>query len=165
MLSDEHFMSEYKSGKEEAFNVLFERYSSMVYGYAKKRLTSSEVDDFYQSVWRHLHEKKELYQNQPFAPWFFVLIRNLLYDDYRSKSRRKKLIEESKNQLTETLLDLDMLEVALNTLPKQTAELIKKYYLEGFEYEDLAKETGLSQSNIRKRLSRAIQGLKDQFEV
>jgi RNA polymerase sigma factor (sigma-70 family) len=164
MSSDEQLMTAYQNGSEDAFNGLYSRYSSMVYGYARKRLKSSEADDFYQNVWRHLHEKKQLYAGQPFAPWFFVLIRNLLIDDYRSAARSKKHVamEANLNSKAEETRELNDM---LKELPEETATLIRKYYLEGFEYEELAIETGMSQTGLRKRLSRALQGLKDKFEV
>lgn len=163
-ISDEMLMKAYKRGEVEAFNTLYGKYSSMVYAYARKRLNSSEVDDFFQSVWRHLHEKRENYVDQPFAPWFFVLIRNLLIDEYRSKGRRKKLLEAD---LASTSPESHTQEInnLLEKLPEETAILVRKYYLEGFDYEDLEKETGLSQTSLRKRLSRALQVLRDKFEV
>ena len=163
-ISDEMLMKAYKRGEEEAFNSLYGRYSSMVYAYARKRLNTPEVDDFYQSVWRHLHEKRENYTDQPFAPWFLVLIRNLLVDEYRSKGRRKKLLEADPlfDNLENDRLQINEL---LEKLPQDTAILVRKYYLEGFDYEDLEKDTGMSQSSLRKRLSRALQGLRDKFEV
>jgi RNA polymerase sigma-70 factor (ECF subfamily) len=167
-ISDEILMKAYKRGEEEAFNSLYGRYSSMVYAYARKRLNSSEVDDFYQSVWRHLHEKRENYADQPFAPWFFVLIRNLLVDEYRSKGRRKNLLDTDPtfDTLESDTLESDRLQIndLLEKLPQETAILVRKYYLEGFDYEDLEKDTGMSQSSLRKRLSRALQGLRDKFE-
>lgn len=163
-ISDERLMAAYKNGQEAAFNALYTRYSSMVYAYARKRLQPSDVDDFYQSVWRHLHEKRPNYSNQPFAPWFFVLIRNLLIDEYRSKGRRKKLLE-SEFPVTSNEDSVAEIEDLLTRLPEDTALLIRKYYLEGFDYEDLEKVTGMSQNTLRKRLSRALQGLRDKFEV
>ncbi len=162
-ISDEQLMKAYKRGEEEAFNSLYGRYSSMVYAYARKRLNASEVDDFYQSVWRHLHEKRENYVDQPFAPWFFVLIRNLLVDEYRSKGRRKNLLDTDPTVDTQESDRLQINDLLAN-LPHETAILVRKYYLEGFDYEDLEKDTGMSQSSLRKRLSRALQGLRDKFE-
>ena len=164
MISDERLMKAYKLGEEEAFNALYGRYSAMVYGYVRKRLNPSEVEDFYQSVWRHLHEKRELYGDQPFAPWFFVLIRNLLVDEYRGKGRRMKLLEAETNISSNEENVRDINEI-LDQLPEETAILVRKYYIEGFDYEDLEKETGMSQNSLRKRLSRALQGLRDKFEV
>lgn len=166
MISDEQLMDAYKAGNEGAFNKLYDKYSPMVYGYIRKRLHSSETEDFYQSVWRHLHEKRDCYQNQPFAPWLFALIKNLLVDEYRSSSRKKKLLENSFSLETDKATqNLEEINEILSKLPDETATLIRKYYLDGFNYEDLEIQTGMSQNSLRKRLSRALQGLKDKFEV
>lgn len=157
-------MHEYREGSERAFETLYEKYSPMVYGFIKKRLRDSEAEDFYQKVWRQLHEKRELFKDQPFAPWFFVMIRHLLIDEYRSLGRRKienpdELIEKIYGEHSEPVID-----ELLQKLPADTRELVKKYYLEGIGYEDLEKETGLSQTNLRQRLSRALRGLRKQYE-
>jgi RNA polymerase sigma-70 factor, ECF subfamily len=161
MSSDEQQMEAYKQGSEAAFSHLYEKYSPLVYGYARKRLRSGDIDDFYQKVWGHLHEKRELYAGQPFAPWFFVLIRNLLYDEYRSRARQKNL----EGQITPaTATEENDLEEILEQVSPDAADLIRKYYVEGYDYADLEKVTGLSQTGLRKRLSRAIHVLRDKFE-
>jgi RNA polymerase sigma factor (sigma-70 family) len=163
-MKDEDLMLSYKSGRVEAFNELYERYSPQVYGYLRKRLSQNEVDDAYQKVWRRLHEKRDLYQDQPFGPWFFVLIKHLVIDEYRSRARRQghefqdELIEKiyaAKNE--ENDIDIDEL---LAQLPTETASLVRQYYLEGVSYAELEISTGLSQAGLRQRLSRALKGLR-----
>lgn len=163
-MRDEDLMLSYKSGRVEAFNELYERYSRQVYGYIKKRLSSNEVDDAYQKVWRRLHEKKELYQDQPFGRLVFVMIKHLVIDEYRSRARHQghefhdELIEKiyaAKNE--EQDIDIDEL---LSSLPTETANLVRQYYLEGVSYAELEISTGLSQAGLRQRLSRALKGLR-----
>jgi RNA polymerase sigma-70 factor (ECF subfamily) len=161
MKSDEQWMLEYKKGSEEAFGHLYEKYSGMVYGFLRKKIRESEVDDLYQKVWRHLHEKRHLFSDQPFAPWFFVMIRHLVIDEYRTLGRNKsrelqdELLEKIYSQTNPT----DMEEL-LASLPPESQELVRKYYLEGISYEELEQETGLSQTNLRQRLSRALKSLR-----
>ncbi len=156
-------MTAYQKGSEEAFNRLYEKYSSMVYGFIKKRLRDSEADDFYQKVWRHLHEKRDLYKGQPFLPWFFVLIRHLLIDEYRTLGRKKErpmsdeYIDRMFKKSTGTPEEV---EEFLKKLPPESADLVRKYYLEEVSYEELEKESGLSQTNLRQRLSRAVRSLR-----
>lgn len=166
MKSDERLMSEYREGSEEAFNLLYERYSTIVYSYLKKRLKSNESEDIYQKVWRHLHEKRALYNGQSFAPWFFVLMRNLLFDEYRKLGRRKS--HELQDELLDKIYadlntDRDLDEI-LSPLPEESQVLIKKYYLEGLSYEDLEKDYSLSQTTLRQRLSRAMKVLRKNYE-
>ncbi len=156
-------MTAYQKGSEEAFERLYEKYHSMVYGFIKKRLRDSEADDFYQKVWRHLHEKRDLYKGQPFLPWFFVLIRHLLIDEYRSLGRKKErpgtdeYMEKMYAKIEGTDQDVEEL---LARLSPDAAELVRKYYLEGVSYEELEASSGLSQTNLRQRLSRAIRSLR-----
>lgn len=155
-MTDEELMNQYKAGSEESFMLLYEKYSSLVYGFIRKRLRQSEVDDFYQKVWRQLHEKRHLYRDQPFAPWFFVMMRNLLTDEYRALG--KKLPEMP---TTEELTDVSEY---LEQLNPEARSLVEKYYLDEKSYEEIEKETGLSQTNLRQRLSRAIRGLRVKYE-
>ncbi|WPU63455.1 RNA polymerase sigma factor [Peredibacter starrii] len=165
MKTDEQLMREYVKGSEVAFGQLYEKYSPMVYGFIRKRLRTSESEDFYQKVWRQLHEKRHLYQDQPFAPWFFVMMKHLLIDEYRSLGRLNK--QEFQDELIEKIYHQDLkddgLEELLETLPKESQDLVRKYYLEGFSYEELEMETGLSQANLRQRLSRTLRGLRNKL--
>lgn len=165
MKSDEDLMREYQAGSEVAFGQLYEKYSGMVYGFIKKRMRESEAEDLYQKVWRQLHEKRSLYKDQPFTPWFFVLIRNLLIDEYRSLGRRNN--KEFQDQLLEKIYSQDPhsndLDEILASLPPETRNLVQKYYLDGASYEELERETGLSQSNLRQRLSRTLRGLRNKL--
>lgn len=162
-MTDESLMVAYQKGSEEAFNALYDKYSPMVLGFIRKRLRDSEAEDFYQKVWRHLHEKRQLYTGQPFLPWFFVLIRHLLIDEYRSLGRKKErpgadeYIERMYEKMDGSPEDV---EEVLKKLPPESAELVRKYYLEGISYEELEQESGLSQTNLRQRLSRAIRTLR-----
>ncbi len=161
-MTDEELMRKYQAGDEGAFNLLYGKYSPMVYAFIRKRLRSSEAEDFYQKVWRHLHEKRELFHDQPFAPWFFVMIRHLLIDEYRLLGKRSE--KEYQTELLEKIYSIQGGEAdvtgELAKLPQEVRELVEKYYLEGVSYEELQKETGLSQTNLRQRLSRAIRSLR-----
>lgn len=166
MKTDEAWMIEYQSGSEEAFNVLYEKYAQKVYGFIKKRLRAHEVDDMFQKVWSRLHEKRSLYRDQPFAPWFFVMIKHAIIDEYRSSSR--KTLPEFKEELlafvTEVEYDGPDVDEMLKTLNPETQELVRRYYIEDSNYDELALETGLSQTSLRQRLSRAMRGLRKTYE-
>ncbi len=164
MKSDEQWMREYRDGSEEGFNVLYEKYHAMVYAFVKKRMRDSELEDVYQKVWRKLHESRVHFTDQPFLPWLFVLMRNLIIDEYRSLGRRNAA--EFKDELIEKLYGKEDvatdIEELLKKLPEDNRDLVRKYYLEGISYDELSKSTGLSQPNLRQRLSRALRGLRNQ---
>jgi RNA polymerase sigma-70 factor, ECF subfamily len=166
-MTDEDLMMKYRQGEESAFVQLYEKYNPLVYAYIKRRLRASEAEDFFQKVWRQLHEKRHLYERQPFAPWFFVMIKHLLIDEYRSLARRGE--REKQSELLEKLYAdpvTDQLDISdiLELLPQSSRELVVKYYLEGLSYEELEQSTGLSQTGLRQRLSRAMRGLKTRLQ-
>ncbi len=165
MKTDEQLMREYQSGSEEAFGILYDKYSSMVYAFIRKRMRLSEQEDLFQKVWRQLHEKRHLYKDQPFAPWFFVMIRHLLIDEYRSLGRRgRELKDELFDQAFNTQTQDSDIEEILSRLPDDSRDLVIKYYLEEISYVELENSTGLSQANLRQRLSRALKGLRRSYE-
>ncbi len=160
-MEDEKLMALYKDGDHHAFSKIYEKFAPVVYGYLKKRLPKNEVEDAYQNVWRHLHEKRNLYTVQPFAPWFFLLIKNLIIYQYRLDARKTaylKILETQSNETNES--DPVDIQTLLASLPKASKDMIQKYYLEGYSYKDMEKESGLSQVGLRKRLSRAISQLR-----
>ncbi len=165
MKSDEDLMRDYQAGSEEAFGLLYEKYSDQVYSFIKKRMRESEAEDLYQKVWHKLHEKRDLFKDQPFAPWFFIMIRNLLIDEYRSLGRKKskEFLDELLEKIYSQSAEGNDLEEILKTLPIDTRDLVQKYYLDGASYEELERETGLSQPNLRQRLSRALRGLRNKL--
>lgn len=162
MKNDEQWMREYRDGSEEAFGVLYEKYHSMVYAFIKKRMRDSEAEDVYQKVWRKLHESRMHFQDQPFLPWLFVLMRHVVIDEYRSLGRKRtsEFTDELIEKIYASSEEEKDVESILAHLPSDTADLVRKYYLEGISYEELEKETGLSQTNLRQRLSRALRGLR-----
>lgn len=165
-MNDEKMMTLYKEGDQQAFTKLYEKYAPMVYGYLSKRLPNSEVDDAYQNVWRHLHEKRNCFSEQPFAPWFFHIIKNLLIDQYRSSARRSKLGEayaEELRNLGET--DIPDIEAIIADLPNDSKELVRRFYVDGQNYSEIEKALGVSQMSLRKRLSRVISQLRKNSEV
>lgn len=162
-------MNLYKAGDLVAFGKIYEKYAPMFYGYLKKRLPPSEVEDAYQNIWRHLHEKRNHFSDQPFAPWFFHMIKNLLVDQYRSMGRNTRrntrlLKTMSESSMEKKSINITKLTSLLAELPSDSKELVQKYFIEGFSYEEIEKETGASQISLRKRLSRAIAQLRRKSE-
>lgn len=159
-MDDQRLMRLYRDGDEEAFNLLYEKYSSLVFGYLSRKIREDEVEDLYQKVWRTLHEKRGLYNDQPFAPWFFVMIRNLLVDEYRRLGRKKKIQNALKSDLPEVESDHD-LEALLNFAGQEGRALVEKYYLEEKSYAFLSEELGRSPESLRQKVSRAIAKIRE----
>jgi len=82
-------MNLYQRGDIEAFNFLYDKYKSLVYGYLHKRVDKrTEVDEIFQDVFLRLHHSRSQYKSEfPFEPWLFAVLRNSLIDRYRKKRK------------------------------------------------------------------------------
>lgn len=151
--------NDYQEGSEEAFTCLYHATSSYIWAFIRKRVHHSKHEDCFQQFWLHLHTKKHLYHGQPVLPWMYVILRNLIIDDYRSQKELPRPEEIDDGQEIKSILD-----EALSELSSQDKKLIERIYFQGFSYEDLEKEWGLSQTSLRKRLSRGIGSLAKKFK-
>lgn len=150
----------YKDGDESSFAFIYEATADHIWAFIRRRVHSSKQEDCFQQFWLHLHTKKNLYLGQPVLPWMYVILRNLIIDEYRSQ---RALSFESIDESLDTEIK-ETLEEVLSELGTQDRELIERIYLQGFSYQDLEKEWGLSQTSLRKRLSRGIGSLAQKFK-
>lgn len=88
-MSGTELMILYQRGDIEAFNCLYDKYKSMIYGYLYKRVDKhNEVDEIFQDVFLRLHQSRLRYKSEfPFEPWLFTVLRNSLIDYYRKKKK------------------------------------------------------------------------------
>ena len=135
------------------FNEIYLRYKKRVYGYLMKRVKTEQSDDLFQQVFSRLHEKRYLFkQGDPFAPWFFTLIKNLVIDFYR------------KNKIEFVELDSDP---EYEESSKVDLELFKKHevlylkFVDGHSYKELEEHFKTPAATLRKRVSRVINKIKD----
>ena len=81
-MSGAELMGLYQRGDIEAFNCLYNKYKSLVYGYLYKKVNSrTDVDEIFQDVFLRLHRSRSRYKSEfPFKPWLFAVLRNSLID-------------------------------------------------------------------------------------
>lgn len=99
-----------------------------------------------------------------------TLIRNMSLDMLRRKdgkmndrldgSENQIAIEDNDETAEATAERVRRLYKALETFEKSDRDLIRMRFFEDMEYEDIAARTGLSEGNIRVRISRARQKIK-----
>lgn len=163
MQTDEEVMKLYQNGNVAAFEILYNRYSSKVYGYLKKRIRDEEAaNDIYQKVFLKLHENREKFDpSQLFAPWLFTMTRNLLIDWYRSKKEiPSDTVEETIDVVaTEIESEVEITEL-VKMLPEKYREMVELRYFEDLDFEEIAKRTKIKEATVRKLVSRGVLKLK-----
>jgi len=102
-----------------------------------------------------------------FATWLTAIARNVAVDHFRAARPSAPLDEAAgvaagpgPEELAEQRSDLDRLERLLQGLPGRERELIALKYGAELTNRDIARLTGLSESNVGTRLHRAVQSLR-----
>lgn len=166
--TDETLMGLYMNGNEQAFNLLYARYSARVYGYLRQRLQDPQAaNDVFQLTFTKLHRSRVQYNSSfPFAPWLFTIVRNALLDWMKSKKTNEKLREDF--ELSERIFNQPIFEnlnaadpVNLSSLPMNQRSAIEMRYFEELPFEEIAKRLETSPANVRQLISRGIRQLKN----
>ena len=159
-------------GDREAFARLVDHTRSLVCSIALSIVRDAELSrdiaqDVFLSAWRDLDKLRD---PNSFLPWLRQLTRHRAYHVLRTERRRGRRITADE---TETLLAMAadprphadasmiadeerrLLAMVLDELPDETREVVILYYREGESTAQVAQLLGLSEANVRQRLSRA----------
>lgn len=168
MRSDEDLMISIQQGSSEAFEALYRRFRSRVYGYLAKKVTGDDRDEVFQMVFLKLHEKSHLFRSDlPFTPWFFTLIRNTVIDFYRSQkidyvALEGEALEAFESSGNETKgFNLREGRPSLAALNIEDQQLLYEKFVEGHGYKELEVQFGMKAATLRKRVSRLIKKLRN----
>ena len=106
-----------------------------------------------------------------FSTWLFTIARNAAVDHYRARTPMAPLddavrvasLEATPEDQTATRSDAARLAVLLQTLSDRDRDLIALKYGAEMTNRDIARATGLSESNVGTILHRAVQALREQW--
>ena len=167
-MSGAELMTRYQGGDIEAFNCLYEKYKSLVYGYLYKRVNNrTEVDEIFQNVFLRLHSSRSRYKSEfPFEPWVFAVLRNSLIDYYRKRGKEYPTVPLDGLDITPPSLHVEDKHNADNLLPndvnlsKSQRQAIELRYGEDFSFEEIAHRLETTSANARQLVSRALKRLR-----
>ena len=154
-----------KAGENEAFSRLVDIYASRCYGYFYRLCGNSTTsDELLSKLFVKLVEKIGSYKGGSFETWLFTTAGNLFRDHLRHQYRQNKLIKgkakelESVRPMTKSQADLaDTLQIQLEKLDAETAELLMLRFYGGFSFKELAE---MRSEPIGTTLSKVHRGLK-----
>jgi RNA polymerase sigma-70 factor (ECF subfamily) len=160
-LSDEELMRLYQDAREDAFNVLYQRHSGLVYGYLRKRLPSPQAaNDVFQAAFLKLHRSKDQFNGSfAFMPWMFTVVKTSLYDWQKNQNLRAAPLTLDEN-LASPPLPESVPTPDLSVLPEAQRTAVELRYLNELSFEEIAARLNTTPGNARQIVSRAIKGLK-----
>ena len=165
------------SGRDAGeFGRLYEQYLTGVYQYVLYRVGErTTAEDLTSDIFNKALSNFPRYnpEKASFASWIFSIARNTVIDYYRKHARESKLRNDtvpdvpSRTNTPEEEAALsenaDKLRESLLKLNQNEQELISLKFSSSMTNREIARISGLSESNVGTMLSRAIRKLRDEF--
>lgn len=105
----------YGAGDADAFERLYQRYKTPLYGFVLRQCGSQVVDELFQDIWLKVINARSHYQvKASFKTWLFHLARNRIIDQYRRNN-----IRPADNNIDE----LDVLENTTVAQPEKNLQI------------------------------------------
>jgi len=175
MDEDQKLLKKVRKNKSQ-FALVYSKYQKKIFNYINKRVSNREisedlVSEIFEKAYNAIDDFK--WQGISLSSWLFRIAKNLLTDYYRKKHKIGSNI--SLNEIEEIIEDdassiysdyiRDLEEKALFNSLREFNEydqyLIFYKFFEGLSNKDIAKITGLAESNVGTRLYRIRAKLKD----
>lgn len=166
MVSDEALMLEFQRGSREAFEELFARYRSPLYGFFRRRLASQErAEDLAQETFLAVIRATERYQPRALVRTYFYGIALKLIAAERRKQKNAPASEPDAEPATDATTEEALwVRQALGKLDTGEREILMLREYEQLSYEEIAELLHLPVNTVRSRLFRSRIALKNYLE-
>ncbi len=167
-----------QNGNSEAFRQLVEIYKAYVFAICFNILRDKdEAENMAQEAFIEVYRSLKSYEFRGFKTWMGRIAANKCID-YKRKMKKKLIHEvniEDENlyiiaddkPIIEKIIeneDKERLRNILYTLPEVYISTIKKYYMQGKTYEEIAREENVSIKTVESRLYRGRKILREKWE-
>jgi RNA polymerase sigma factor (sigma-70 family) len=171
-LTDARLVSRCRTGDDDAWRELVERFSRYVYAIAIQgfRMPEHDAEDVFQEVFARVYERLDsLREDEAFRPWIGQLTRRVCIDRLRSGTREQPAEEELAEVADEDILSqleeaFDVHE-ALAELPENCQEILDRFFARDESYRAIGEALELPAGTIASRISRCLVKLRDVFEA
>jgi RNA polymerase sigma-70 factor (ECF subfamily) len=171
-LSDSELVARCRSGDQQAWAELVDRFSRYVYAIAVQafRLPEADAEDVFQEVFARAYQHLDkLRDDAAVRPWLAQLTRRLCIDRLRAASRERPATEEelelAGSEETLTMLE-DALTVheALAATPEHCREVLDRFFARDESYRTIGEALELPAGTIASRISRCLARLRELLE-
>lgn len=163
--SDDYYIDQVLQGNKEAFGGLVNRYKDVVFSLAfRVARDKNHASEIAQTVFIKAYKALPRFKRKArFSSWLYRIAYNTALTEIRNNKNYqitdsletcREYAEENADK-TEKQEKSQYIEEAVNMLNPRDALIITLFYLEGHSVEDVSRQTGLSEANIKVRLHRA----------
>ena len=159
------------SGDAHAFERLYRRHLSRIYGLARRMLNDEEADDLVQDIFVRAWQKLASFRGESaFGTWLHRLAVNVILGRRETVGiRRQRHVEgeaalelvPGRRATPEISMDF---EAALDRLPDGARQVFMLHDVEGYRHEEIAAMLGLATGTSKSQLHRARMALRRHLE-
>lgn len=161
-----------KSGDNDAFEKLFQKYHKKIFFFALRYNNSKEdaegvVQDVFIKIW---NERKTLKEDLSFNSYVFTITKNHLFNINRKKLNEKAYKEyfihhftKADNKPEQDIIYLDLkskLDAVIDGLPTQRKKIFIMSRRQGLSNKEIAEELDLSVRTVEVHISLALKTIK-----
>ena len=179
MRTDEELVALYATGKDEAFDVLLERYKDRLFSYILNQVRNADVaEDIFQETFVKVVitiRDGRYTESGKFFSWVTRIAHNLVIDFFRrEKGENTVSTDESEVDLLnnakladrcaqsaidseQTFIDLQHL---IEKLPQEQREVVQMHYFQEMTFKEIAEEKGISINTALGRMRYGILNMR-----
>ena len=160
---------------DQAFNIVYRKYSSQLFGYCVyKSASNEEAEELLQDTWlRFYNAVRNGKHLNNILPFLFSIARNISIDKYRSRNAKKQIeINYLDTNILEQFSDpfnmqdefdreelSNLIRLGINYLDEIYKDAIALYWFGNLTYTEIAEICNETEACIRTRLARAFKQL------
>lgn len=147
------------SGDQRCFAEIVKRYSGMVFSKTLSIVRREELaKEVTQQTFIRAYERLAYWRKDSLGPWLITIAIHTALNELERERKTQGRTLPSSSSNNEYDADhealLQRMEKAVETLPEQDRQLIRMHYYQQVKTDEIARQTGLSQSNVLVRLHR-----------
>ena len=171
---DLRLVARLRAGDQQALSVLYDRYSSVVYGVALRILQDTgAAEDLLQDIFLQLWRKPDAFDSSrgSLGAWLAVIARNRSIDRLRQRrpeSDIENCVIASGTDLrdeTERSLVIEKVRVVMNEMSPDQRTAMELAFFEGLTHTEIAEKTGEPLGTIKTRIRSGLQMLRARFST
>lgn len=166
-------MLQVKQGKADKMGLLFERYHRSLFGFFYHLCNDGATsEDLVQTVFYRMLKYRHTFTGEgKFTTWMYHIARNTHADHYKQQVKQRTdtfaevedLIAASE-EAEEQTEQINLLERALHCLSHDKKEVLLMSRYQGLRYREIADILQCSEANVKVRVFRAMQDLREIFK-
>jgi RNA polymerase sigma-70 factor (ECF subfamily) len=174
MDSDEALYARVKQGDIRAFDELYGRYASRLFGFLRPQLpTRADAEDvFHESLLATLESAEVAFDRGSFRTWLYRIARNLVLNRIRSHGRGEVAVaklasgDEPPPSTDERVAHGELLRALDSAVARLPAPLSDVYHLRssGLSYDEMATVLGLPIGTLKSRMNQMVTVLREELK-